>query len=208
VIHEGNHLDCLTFGAGREGNGRALFYPREYAECYVQIENDDEWDEVRSIDFWLLFGEADVHRGVLSRDAQDSEFAGHFTIWLTRQSRLFVRNEHSEDVDTILCSTEPLPASEWTHVGVNIGPGGFEFWLDGVLQAGAGTAEIGFLNAECDVDGSDWSHGLTGNDNPWVIGASQSTTSEGAAVELQHYAYDVAIDELRFGRERQNFADQ
>lgn len=207
VTHDDTEPDCLSFGPGHDGGGQALRFSPDCTESYVQIEDDDGWDEVSSIDFWLSIEEYTDHRGVLSRDAQFSETAGHFTIWVTRDSCIVVRHEHDTLQRKVLCSSASLVHGQWVYVGINLGLGGIELWIDGVQQAGEGSVSLGPIVYECEADGREWTHGIEGNGNPWVIGASLVSASEGTAEPREHYARDLAIDELRMGRERRDFAD-
>lgn len=206
VMHDDSVPACMTMTLGREDDNRALFFSPGCNASYLQIEDDDEWDQVKSIDFWLSFSEFWGHRGLLSRDARNTMSAGHFTIWVTNERRIVVRHERSSIQSKIFCSSSILEYGEWIHVGINLGLGGFELWISGVLQDGVGSVGIGGISGECNTDGSEWTHGIGGNENPWVIGASLVRSDEGSAEPREHYARALAIDELRMGRERRDYA--
>ena len=200
---------CITRTPGRSVEcGRALHFASSCEAAWVEIEDSEDWNDVSAVDFWLRPG-ASAPAGYVSRDALGFG-TGHFAIFRGEEDRIAVRVQlASDETQTTICSNERIDDDEWIHIGVNVGAGGIELWIDGVAQSGRGDLTLRSEdpvwiltcndNAELELD-------LGELDLPWVLGASPYGCEPPClASELEAFVVDGAIDELRFAEQRQDF---
>lgn len=199
--------DCTTFSSGPERCDRGLYFSETCSDGWVQISHATDWDDVASIDFWIRRDEGG-RGGVLSRDAREYEYPGHFNSVVTDDGRLAVRVQRMEGDIGYICSDEPIEPGGWFHVGINFGLGVIELWIDGVRNGANISSTIYGSIVHCDAEYPvpDQYYDIAGNENPWVIGASLHMSLEGGANERLHQLVGVSLDELRLGSERQSFA--
>jgi hypothetical protein len=191
----------VTTVAGPEGCGRAFAFGEQR---YVVIDDSPSWDlEAGSIDLWLwLPAELTDHAGVLSRDQQNRDDPGHFTLFVDDAGHALARVQpasESGELDALPCSEAVLPREQWLHIGVNFGPPEVELYIDGELVEGLGPST---LRDECGQNGP---FGIAGNDLPWVLGRA-THHSEGILDTLELPATGFAVDHVRISSVRRDFA--
>lgn len=209
--HDGEVLlGSAATSDGPEGCGRAFAFGDEAR--YIVIEDSPDWDlEVGSLELWLwLPAESSDHVGVLSRDVNEREEPGHFSLFVDVEGRAVVRvqpedNESGDDNfnDAVACSESPLPRESWVHLGVNFGPPEVELHVGGVRHDWVGTSAI----SDEWLCGQHAPWGLAGNDLPWVVGRT-SFRSDDALETLEFPAVNGAVDELAISSERRDFASR
>lgn len=220
-----DRLDATMHGEARPAGVEAVFRtePGPTPGCdqaltlgggrFVVIAHRPEWDEVRSIDFWLLSPNAPFNRGgVISRDASGEARPGHMTLARTRDEQLMLRVQVPPiegDNDEKHCSEPTVDLSQWVHVGINLGDpaepeSSVELWVDGVRMDAPLVADLMTSAFGCDNGAGD-PVGIAGNENPWVVGASSHPSDEGFAEPIEYPHPEGAIDELRFSRVRRDF---
>jgi len=178
-------------------------------EAYLALldGDDPEWEEVRSFDLYVRPRDnaMGTTRGILSRDASDTETGGHLSLhWFRHRIgvRLQGRNEPEEE-QTYRCSPR-IDSEAWHHVGVNVGDGlPMELWVDGVLVNDDQDALTGGIAMFC---GNGDNGDVTGNTNPWSFGGLQNATMEGDLQPLNYQMQDGVIDHIRFSRVRRDFS--
>lgn len=189
---------------GPPGCGRALRFDGGTPEGYAVIPDDPAWDGVASIDLYLrLDGGPGPASGVLSRDAAGETLPGHLTLVRGEDDRLGLRLQRAPET-VELCSAAPLPLDAWVRVGINLGAGGVELWVDG-LRADGTEALSGTLSLACSAPDPPIEAGIDGNDNPWVLGAGAWGSGEGEATPVDAPAR-VTMDHLRLSRVRRDYA--
>ncbi len=193
--------------------GAAIQFPIG-AGTFVEIPDDPAWDiEDGSVDFWVRSSPqgAGAHRGLVSRDADFSELPGHFGVYLDTEDRIVVRIQSTND-RMVLCSEETLETNRWTHVAINFGRPEGELFIDGVevseASSGRQIRAPWVTNENFRItcgEGKTLGLGITGNDNPWVLGASSHVSAEGAAEPIQWFT-GGAMDTLHISAVRRDFA--
>ena len=183
---------------------------------YGLVDDSPAFDlEEGSVEVWLRAPSQFRRRrlGVVSRDAQDQDFPGHFSLYVASvaedegddaefvQGHVVVRLQ-TEDITIAHCSEEPLSPGGWAHIGVNFGPGGLELYVDGDRQRREGFVDLDVFDVPC---GGRIRTGIDGNDNPWVLGARSERSDEGQAEPVEHWLEGAAIDEFRISRARRDF---
>jgi len=204
--HDGSvQLGAVATVAGPEGCGEAFSFGA--SEQYFVVDDASAWDlEVGSLDLWLwLPTEMADSVGVLSRDLENRDAAGHFSAFVDSDGRAVVRIQPLEDglgndTDAVVCSEAALPRDRWVHLGINFGPPSVDLYVDGEPAAGAGATALSD-EWRCGQPGA-W--GLSGNELPWVVGRT-AFRSPTPLEELEFPATGCAIDHLRISRERRAF---
>jgi len=210
--HDGILVDtegCLDYPAHGDGCGQSLAFRRGCSSASVRIEDSDEWNRVRSIDFWFRSLHDDLS-GILSRDAAGVG-PGDLAVLRFGNGRIALRvqlplgaPEEWEGRSTIICSFASVTDADWVHVGINVGGGEpSELWLDGRQQEGSGAVDDSW-DVVCGDNANDI-HDLTGNENPWVIGAATWLSPRGEGVPQAHL-HHARVDHLRFTDTRQVFS--
>ena len=209
----GSHIAALTGGdgelvAGPPGCGMALSLPGTSSTgAYVVIDDSPDWDlPAGSVDFWTRFDE-DGNGGVVGRDESGVETDGHLSVIREPEGNLMARLQ-ADGMIFYRCS-DPISSGEWHHVGVNFGPPtGFELFVDGARADGAGDAHWGDCATSRPVRGTcgrATDAGLSGNRNPWVLGAYTHDSDPGSA-EPAECRMVGAIDHFRISRVQRDFA--
>ena len=100
-----------------------------------------------------------------------------------------------------VCSNEPIPPEEWIHVVINFGDSlPLEMFINGELQSGQPIDGCDQSN-EC---GAVIEHGIDGNNNPWVLGASSILSTDNTTNSVDG-AFEGILDHVRISRMRRNF---
>lgn len=182
---------------------------------YAIIPHWDRWQEVRSVDFWLIaptMTTAGRPRGILSRDANTHGDGGHLTVARSNSNRITVRvqPDRSRPEEEKRCSP-PYDLTRWVHVGVNVGSPSLELWIDGVLVDEVGVDEVSenlaTLGCSDDVEIHPTEPiDLCCTSAPWVLGGSNVESTEGTVDLLRDLLPDGAMDRLRFSTERRDFS--
>lgn len=190
---------------GPPGCGAAIAFGT--TGLYGVVPDSPEWDlDEGSIDFWFRFtAGAETHLGLLSRDAEGQALPGHVSVALSANRTLVARLQSTTD-EVYLCSDAPMSPLRWHHVGLSFGAEP-ALWVDGALATGPETVRIeqpGFVD---DVPcGGAFSGGISGNDNPWVIGASTTFAREGEGQPVTSPFVNGAIDHLRISSVTRDFS--
>lgn len=215
----GQHPAILNGGPvqtvpGPSGCGQALFIPAaDSGGIYGAIAPSADWQlPAGSIDFWVRFdppASSENTRGVLGRDAAGQQKPGHLLIMRVCNGSLVVRLQ-SSDQSFVRCSP-PLPDNTWLRIGINFGPPtGLQLFIDQVEQdylqdvsysSSSDYPGCGAIIA-CGMTGD---AGITGNDNPWVIGAYDAVSTEGSA-EPVSWHLGGAIDHLRISSAQRDYS--
>ncbi len=203
--HPANYAGSITpqFVDAPPNCGVALALQTRY---FVYIGDHPDWDITSgSIDFWYLPGAISYANpgGILSRDADGSASPGHITFYQAGggSGRIVVRMQDGNDL--YLCSDEPIIPGVWTHIGLNFGPPVVELYVDGVLQGYTGSVPFYSGTVGCGVAGT---HGIAGNNNFWVLGASADVSGEGSMDGLRGFLDGAAINALRISSVRRDFS--
>ncbi|ABG30296.1 type I secretion protein [Roseobacter denitrificans] len=120
----------------------------------------------------------DDKQTLFSRDSTHFDGGGHLTAWLNTDGSIEVRLQSDSSNTFLRSDSGAVAADDWSHVAFSFGPEGAALFVDGSR-----------------VDTDSYTGGITGNNEPWTLGASQWKSSDGAADNLQHF-FDGAIDEF------------
>lgn len=181
---------------GPEGCGEALgFAGPGTPGGYVEVPDAPAWQlDEGAVDFWFWADScAADEAGVITRDAEFTQLAGHFRVFWRNDCRLAARTqvagENDAQASVEVATSNPLPLGRWNHFAVNFGAPGLELWLNG--------DRVGF--------GPTLS-GLRGNANPWTIGISNDRSAEGTSAPTWKPLHDAAVDRVRIWSSRRSFA--
>lgn len=199
-------LDGLVAGgvastmAGPGGCGEALTFPIGVAG---RLLDAPAWQlDDGSVDLWVRRpGSLTTFAGLVTRDATGNR-AGHFAIFIGPTGRVVTRLQTGSGSGQV-CSEVALAVDEWTHIGVNFGSAGLELWVNGESVQGGGT--IVGPNGVTLTCGSGIAGGIAGNNNHWVIGASNASFADATDSYRDGFA-DGAIDHFRISRSRRDFS--
>ena len=203
----GNH-DGTIVGSGTQymgsntGCGKSLSFPGTTPIAYVEISDSTDWDLVAgSVDFWVRFdGSASGSEGIVSRDASGTTYDGHLTIMRLCNGSLYLRLQDATN-SWGQCS-DPLSTKTWHHVGVNFGgTAGLQLYIDGALATRTASIICGTDTTTC---GDTATKGISGNDNPWVLGAAAWTSDEGLATPVS-LPLAGRIDSFRVSKANRSF---
>ncbi|MCK5797279.1 MAG: LamG domain-containing protein, partial [Deltaproteobacteria bacterium] len=170
-----------------------------------------------SIELWVKFDkEAAGIQGILSRDAIYQENGGHITLarfesTVTTPSTQVLAGRlqaqitpESNEAESIACA-KASSLHTWHHVVVTFGSqtsspphDDVEIYVDGVKGTNK-TSKRYWL--DCTHGVNQTTKGIAGNDNPWVLGASTNSSTEGKANNLGS-PFVGAIDDLRIHKKR------
>jgi len=170
--------------SGKTGCGKAMSFPGATPPAYVEIPDSTDFDlSVGSVDYWVRFdATASGTEGIVSRDASGTTNPGHFSMFRLCDGSLLLRLQDATN-SWNQCS-DPISTKTWHHVGVNFGgSGGLKFYVDGKLASRTTSIVCGTDTTTC---GDTATAGISGNDNPWVLGAASWTSTEGAATPVKN----------------------
>jgi len=215
----GGLADEVGANPGRTVGGSLMFTPGPDPSCgnaltfgvfnadYAVVDDSTDWDIASgSIDFWLT---VDVgvggppSLGILSRAALGSGMDGTLEVGVSA-GRRFVHLLQSGE--SVLCTDAAIDDSDWHHVGINFGTPGTELWIDNVLQSGGGTVDVSFAPGTLTCGTVDPGAAISGNDFPWVIGASNKASTAGTTDNVEGFLETSAIDHLRISSARRDFS--
>ncbi|MGZ2257083.1 LamG-like jellyroll fold domain-containing protein [Roseobacter sp. A03A-229] len=115
---------------------------------------------------------------IFSRDSSYFDNGGHLTLWVESDGGLKLRIQSETDSYFIDTASGLVSPGSWAHAAVTFGPDGLELYLDGTL-----------------VGTNSYTGGISGNMEPWTLGASQWKSGDAVADNLQQY-FEGAIDEF------------
>jgi Concanavalin A-like lectin/glucanases superfamily len=188
---------------GLTGCGLAAEFP-DPSESIVVVADSKDFDlEVGSIDLLVRVPAVGTEMGIVSRDADDANQPGHFTIVLDDTGR-FVARLQADSGQDVFCSDSSAVPGEWHHLAINFGAPSADLYLDGVRGGNDETVTI--LGDQEFVCNEQHVEGIAGNDAPWVFGADNSTSDDGATDAPRNFFSGGAIDHVRISRVRRNFA--
>ncbi len=121
-------------------------------------------------------------QGLFSRDSSGFDGGGHLTLWLRPDGKVFVRHQDTGNTYEITSSVSAT-VNTWHHVVYTWGDSGMRLYLNNVLVA----SNIGFTG------------GLSGNQEPIILGANAWATDDGQAspANLRDF-YQGQLDDVRF----------
>jgi hypothetical protein len=203
----GDHDGALQGGPilapeGQPGCDRAAGFP-DGSESILVVPDSDDFDlQVGSIDLLVRVPAVGVEMGIVSRDADDANQPGHFTIVLDDTGR-FVARLQADSGQDVICSDASAVPGEWHHLAINFGAPGADLYLDGVR--GDGEDPVTILGNQDFVCNQPHLEGIDGNDAPWVFGADNSPSADGQTDQPRSFFSGGAIDHVRISRVRRNF---
>jgi len=188
--------------AGKAGCGQALAFSATTPISHLLVDDSADWDlSTGSVDLWLTFDQAAAtNEGSFSRDSSNQANPGHCTLLRMCNGSLMIRLQ--DTVDSFVQCSEPVSEKTWHHVGVNFGgSGGLQLYVDGKLASRTADIVCGTSTTSC---GSSTGEGIAGNDNPWVVGGSIWSSSEGTADPVT-LPLDGKVDSFRISKARRTF---
>ena len=207
TLHDAHALaDAQVMGGsfapvpGPQGCGNALGFGTE--GLFAEIPNLPAWDlDTGSVDFWFRVPDVAGTYGILGRDHVGTDTPGHLSFWVTPDSTVTARLQGAT-VHATHCTEAALAAGRWVHVGFNFGPPGSELYVDGQLAARTGDSRVETVIPEC---GGSTTEGLSGNEQPWVLGFDTSRSGDMLDGLVSHFS-GGAVDALQISAVRRNFA--
>lgn len=176
--------DALLFSGGQSlviADDLAWELPSGSISMRVRFDNDD-WG------------------ALLVRDAAGANEDGHFLLVRSNDGRLILRVQQSgAGSDPWRCSA-PVSTGEWHDIVIQFGPPNLELYVDGVRATRTATTQIvgTWFAQDC---GLPTTAGIAGNRNPWILGASNHQSDDGALFPTEAHI-SGAIDDLRISSSR------
>jgi len=176
--HSGAQIGTVTSDGGRCGSHGAKF-----GGGFIRIPDSPAFDLPEgSVELFAQIARIDVGRsqGLISRDALNTDFNGHFTLALTEDGHLFVRLQRIGNLSVYRCTKEPVPTNQWIHIGISFGPPGLQMWLDHVEVTGT---ELTVFGGDAPVSCTEpHAFGIDGNDQVLAIGGLMVDSANGDPV--------------------------
>ena len=136
---------------------------------YIEIADSPDWQlSDGTVQLWFNPDDTTGNQGLFGRDANGQSQDGHIQVYLSGDD-LKVRIQDSTTSKTLTVA-DAIDAGAWHHVAVSFGADGLSVHLNGEVVAT-----------------DSFTGGIDGNNNPWVIGAMNWQTSEGANDNLNNY---------------------
>lgn len=149
---------------------------------YIEIPHNDAYLlDVGAVSLWFKMDFSGPPQGLFSKDSKTFDTGGHLTI--TQKGSHVEALIDSTSVSYVLLSSD-FTITNWNHLLVTFGPGGFELYINGQLEA-----------SDAYTGGLGTSSGGVGNYEPIVIGASTSNSEDLSTTPLQKY-FEGWIDEV------------
>lgn len=206
----GTLRDAAELSAGSSPcGGSVLSTPGPLESRFVIPDEDSFRLGEGSLDFWVRRPTelTDDSVGLVSRDEINTNTAGQVTLFYSRDRRLVLRGQQSATVNIILCAADPFPAEEWARIGINWGPGGLEFYVNGVLQMAGGTVNIfGSVISPCDTSTMPFS--IAPTQDPVVLGASSQLSVSGTDEPSTYPGPGWRYDHFRLSRVQRDYTSE
>ncbi|MCK5642134.1 MAG: LamG domain-containing protein [Gammaproteobacteria bacterium] len=177
----GNGNDGTVVGAtwsslGKHGGA----YEFDGINDYIEVPHHDAFPiHTGTINFWFQANVLDLDQTLLSKDSNDFDTGGHFTISFTSDNEIEVRIQDTASSYTLTSSSGLFQSSgEWHNIAATFSSNGLKLYVDGDLKAQ-----------------DPYSGGLAGNFEPLAIGASTTTSGDLIITPLGEY-FNGAIDEI------------
>lgn len=176
---EGSPNEADNLGAGFDGRND-----------YVEIPHSTDF-QLSTGTVMLSFNPADTRgtQGLFSRDSKGYDDGGHLTAEL-QGSKLVVRLQSDDESHYVTTDAGAIQAGQWYNIAFSFGEGGMNLYVDGAL-----------------VDHDNFDGGITGNEEPIVIGAGSTTSKDGEAGAREHFKgeiddvaiFDTALNAVSLG---------
>ncbi|MEM7694795.1 MAG: LamG-like jellyroll fold domain-containing protein [Pseudomonadota bacterium] len=166
--------DAAAGGTGWDGTGTAVAL--DGSGDYVKVADDGAFQLAEgTVSLRFKADEVSDTQALFSRDSNDFDGGGHLSAYVESDGSVRVRLQ-SDSASTYVQSAAGLVnAGEWTHVAVTFGAEGLTLYVNG---------------EEADTDS--YTGGITGNNEPWTLGASQNKSDDGVANKLRdHFAGEM-----------------
>ncbi|MEQ9489367.1 MAG: Ig-like domain-containing protein [Alphaproteobacteria bacterium] len=159
---------------GEDGNLGAGF---DGKNDYIEIPQSSDF-QLAAGTVMLSFNPADTNgtQGLFSRDSRGFDDGGHLTAEL-QGSKLVVRLQSDGESHYVETDAGAIQAGQWHNIAFSFGEGGMNLYVGGTL-----------------VDHNDYTGGISGNNEPIVIGAGSTTSHDGQAGASEYFK--GAIDEV------------
>ncbi len=129
-----------------------------------------------TVSFWFKSESLSGSHGLFSKDSNGYDAGGHMTI-STEGNQLRARLQSTSSTTELWASN--LQTSRWYHVAVVFGSGGMKLYLDGAQ-----------------ADSNAYSGGLSGNEEPIVLGVSGAWSDDRSATPLRDF-FKGLLDDVR-----------
>lgn len=173
--NDGSYEDGAAPGAaGIVGQAADFDGSNDYVEIPhdAAYEIDEGWLQV-----WFRPDSTGGTQGIVSKDSTDFDTGGHLYMRLEGTS-LAVRMQSTSASYDVSSASGAVAAGEWHHALLAWGPDGMRLYLDGQL-----------------VDSDAYTGGLSGNQNPWAVGANAWQTADNSNSGLNEF-FEGQIDEF------------
>ena len=177
--HTGTYVNGATAGGTtRDGGGNAAVL--DGIDDYIEVAAHSDFAvDQGTISLWFNPDNLDDPQSALfSRDSSNFDGGGHITGWARSDGSVEIRIQSDTQSFHLRSDPNSIEAGEWNHVSFSFGPDGAKLYIDGTEAAS-----------------NDTTIGITGNNEPWTVGASQTVSGDGTADNLREY-FDGAIDDF------------
>jgi len=152
---------------------------------YIEVSHQGDYLlEQGSVSFWVYPTTLTGQQGLVSKDSEYYDNGGHLHIYLDG-NQVACRIQSTTTSQTII-HPQGLSTNSWYHVVATWGPTGLKLYLDNHDPA------VDFDR----IHGLGASAGWSGNEEPWVIGASSTISGDNVATPVQDY-FEGRIDDVR-----------
>ena len=176
--HNGTYHGGVDLGAPGIGDGAAATFDGHNE--YVEIPHSDAFEaDSGSIVMWVRPDDLGGDQGLFSKDSRGYDDGGHLHIELDG-SKVKVRLQDDDRSHYVESNSGAAQEGQWMQIAFTWGAAGMALYINGQ-----------------EVDTNSYTGGIGNNEEPIVLGASQTYSSDGTANYLRDY-FEGAIDEVAF----------
>ncbi|MEQ8246256.1 MAG: VCBS domain-containing protein, partial [Alphaproteobacteria bacterium] len=176
--HAGTYHGGVDLGAPGIGDGAAATFDGHNE--YVTIPHSDAFEaDSGTVMMWVRPDDLGGHQGLFSKDSRGYDDGGHLHIELDG-SKVRVRLQEDDRSHYVESNSGAAQEGQWMQIAFTWGAAGMALYINGQ-----------------EVDTDSYTGGIANNEEPIVLGASQTYSSDGTANYLRDY-FEGAMDEVAF----------
>ncbi|WP_300585444.1 Hint domain-containing protein [Marivita sp.] len=164
-------------GTGWDGSGTAVTL--DGTDDYVEIPDDPSFQLTEgTISIRFNVDNLDGDQTLVSRDSSGFDGGGHIHVWVRDTGAVLVRMQDTDTSYEFSSGSGLVSPGSWHHMALSFGADGARLYLDGV-----------------EVASDAYTGGISGNTEPFTLGAGQQFSGDNIANALATY-FDGQLDEF------------
>ncbi|MDB9524843.1 cadherin-like domain-containing protein, partial [Oscillatoria sp. CS-180] len=179
--NDGIYQNDLTLGApGAIATASTTAISFDGIDDYLEIPHSVDFDLAEgTLLFWINPNVTSQLQTLVSKDSSGFDNGGHFTLSINENQALELRTQSTGSSRFLTSTGRPVVANTWQLLAVTWGANGIRVYLDGEQVAIDERSAFGWV----------------GNEEPLVLGASQSRSGDLVANQLQDF-FSGSLDEI------------